>query len=114
MYTMRTFVGLAALIASFSIATSSCGGSTSGNGSSTVSTAPQSPPTQSRPSASAGNAVTVGNNVFTPGTIAVSAGQTVNWTWDACTGSAGYGASDTCVTHGIVFDDGVKSALQSE
>jgi plastocyanin len=86
-----------------------CGGS-SGSNASTQPLANSPPPIV--PSGS--NDVTVGNNVFAPGSVTIASGESVLWTWDACTGADGYGNAGTCVTHGIVFDDGTKSALQSE
>lgn len=62
-----------------------------------------------------GSGVTVGNNDFAPGSLSVTAGQTVTWTWDACTGYDPYtGQPGTCVTHGVTFDDGAHSDLQSQ
>ena len=54
--------------------------------------------------------VAVTNNVFTPASQTVSVGVGVQWAWDSCTGD-GYNGQ-TCVSHNIVFDDGVTSGLQ--
>jgi plastocyanin len=49
-----------------------------------------------------GNAVTVGNNFFSPVDLSVVAGTTVTWNWAA-------GAVD----HNVTFDDGEHSPTQS-
>ena len=94
---MNTIAGLAALLGGLA----ACGASTAPND-------------QRTPPPNGSNDVTVSNNVFSPSSVTVSAGQTIVWTWDACTGGGGYGSVKTCVNHKIVFDDGAKSALQSE
>src|SRR5512142_2490928 len=72
----------------------------------------------SGPSTSTGNpppanTVRVTNNAFTPGDLTVPAGTTVTWNWDSCS-SAPYGTGQTCVSHGVVLDDGsVASATLS-
>jgi plastocyanin len=43
----------------------------------------------------AANAVTVGNNFFSPAATSVAAGTTVTWTW-----------ADGAVEHNVTFDDG--------
>ena len=66
------------------------------------------------------NSVVLTNNVFTPPTLTTTVGSTVTWTWNACTSQAdgagnGYGTTTDCVTHQIVFDDGVgNSPLQAQ
>ena len=55
-------------------------------------------------------AVSVQNNFFSPTSKAVTAGMTVQWAWNSCTGDVYNG--QTCVAHNIVFDDGVTSGLQ--
>ncbi len=60
----------------------------------------------------AAGGVSVTNNTFSPASKTVSAGSTVNWAWNSCTQDAGYG--QTCVSHNIVFDDGVSSGLQDQ
>ena len=52
--------------------------------------------------------LTVTNNHFSPVTDSVSAGSTLTWTWNSCTGD-GYGGS-TCVSHSVQFDDGGPSS----
>lgn len=61
---------------------------------------------------STNNSVTVGNNYFDPPSTTVSAGTQVTWTWNTCNGD-GYGGQ-TCVSHGIAFDDGTTAPAQSE
>lgn len=58
------------------------------------------------------NRVTVANNSFDPGSVTVSVGTSVTWTWDACS-SDGYGGK-TCTDHNVTFDDGVVSSTKSE
>ena len=56
--------------------------------------------------------VAVTNNAFTPASQTVSVGSAVQWAWDSCTGDPYNG--QTCVSHNIVFDDGVTSGLQDQ
>jgi plastocyanin len=60
-----------------------------------------------------GDAVTVGNNQFAPADLTVSAGRTVTWTWDSCTGGDGYGNGQSCVSHNVTFDQGASSSTKS-
>ncbi|HEV8409597.1 MAG TPA: plastocyanin/azurin family copper-binding protein [Gemmatimonadaceae bacterium] len=66
------------------------------------------------------NSVVLTNNVFTPGSLSTTVGSTVTWTWNACTSQAsgdanGYGTTTECVSHQIVFDDGIgNSPLQDQ
>ena len=66
------------------------------------------------------NSVVLTNNVFTPGSLSTTVGSTVTWTWNACTSTAagsgnGYSTDTQCVTHEIVFDDGIgNSPLQDQ
>jgi plastocyanin len=72
------------------------------------------------PPAGTPNSVVLTNNVFTPGSITTTVGATVTWTWNACTSTAGssndgYGTNTSCVSHGLVFADGVgNSGVQSQ
>jgi plastocyanin len=66
-------------------------------------TSPNNPGSTGNPGGSSGsptatNAVTIGNNNFTPANIQVAVGTTVTWTWDA-----------SAVTHNVTFADGVAS-----
>jgi plastocyanin len=61
------------------------------------------------------NSVVLTNNIFTPGSLSTTAGSTVTWTWNACTSTAagtgnGYSTDTQCVSHQIVFDDGVGNS----
>jgi plastocyanin len=47
------------------------------------------------PTSGGGNAVTVGNNFFSPADISVTTGSTVTWTW-----------AQGAVSHNVTFDDG--------
>jgi plastocyanin len=54
--------------------------------------------------------IAVTNNAFTPASQTVTVGSAVQWAWDSCTGDPYNG--QTCVSHNIVFDDGVSSGVQ--
>ncbi len=56
--------------------------------------------------------ISVTNNVFTPVTKTVAVGATVQWAWNSCTDN-GY-SGQTCVSHNVVFDDGVSSGLMDQ
>lgn len=91
-----------------------CGGGGGGGGYSTGPTGGNNPPPTGNPVAT--NAVTLTPDAFTPNKISVSKGTTVTWNWDSCTtpsdGYGGYG-TPTCVSHNIMFDDGLTSSAQS-
>ncbi len=53
------------------------------------------------------------NNLFTPDAKTVSVGTAVTWAWNSCTDNGGYNGQ-TCVTHDILFDDGVTSGPLSQ
>jgi plastocyanin len=84
---MRTMALLASLLA----AALGCGGDSGG---SDTTGPPATPP--------GSNTVTVGNNFFSPASLAIATGATVTWQWAA-------GA----VTHNVTFDDGIRSVDQS-
>jgi plastocyanin len=69
---------------------------------------PPPPPTGGLPVAGTGVTVTVSNNDYSPDAVSVSAGTTVTWRWDSCTGD-GYGGQ-VCAFHSVTFDDGGPSA----
>jgi plastocyanin len=83
------------------ISAAACGGS--------YSSAPpqQQQPPGNTPPPSGGISVT--NNAFSPATKTVTAGSTVQWAWNTCTGDP-YGGSETCVSHNVTFDDGSASS----
>jgi plastocyanin len=56
--------------------------------------------------------ISVTNNAFSPAAKTVAVGTTVTWAWNSCTGD-GY-SGQTCVSHNVVFDDGVSSGLQDQ
>jgi plastocyanin len=98
-----------------------CGGGGGDGGGSPPPTAP--PPatgttggTPAAPSGGAastpveGTTVTVRNNSFGPGNLAVQIGGTVTWTWDSC-GDDGYGGQ-SCVSHDVTFAQGGGSRVQ--
>jgi plastocyanin len=60
----------------------------------------------------AADGISVTNNAFSPTAKTVSVGAAVDWAWNTCTPTPGYG--ETCVSHNIVFDDGVSSGLQDQ
>lgn len=89
-----------------------CGGSSTAPGSgSNGNNGNNNPPPQTGPG-STSDAITVGNNFFDPSATTVAVGTKVTWTWDAC-GSDGYGGQ-TCVSHGIMFDDGAQAPAQTQ
>lgn len=59
------------------------------------------------------NTVTVGTASFAPAAITVPVNTTVTWDWNSCSNDP-Y-AGQTCVSHGVVFDDTTiaGSAVQS-
>jgi plastocyanin len=85
---MRTMALLASLLA----VAWGCGGNS--GGSDTTTGPPTTPPGP--------NTVTVGNNFFSPGSLAIATGATVTWQWAA-------GAA----THNVTFDDNIHSDDQS-
>jgi len=99
-------VGLAAALGA-------CGGG--GDGGSSLSTNPggNPPPGGGTPPPPA-STVTLVNQAFSPTTITVTAGTTVTWKWNDCSGD-GYGGG-TCVVHQVAFDDGsgIKSDSQDQ
>ena len=100
------------LVAIVCVTLAACGGSSPNEPNTTTN---NNPPNNTPPSTNSGTSVMVENNDFAPGTLTITAGQTVTWTWDACSGYDPYtGTPGTCVTHGVMFDDGVKSDLQSQ
>lgn len=58
--------------------------------------------------------ISVLNNSFSPSSKSVTAGTTVQWAWNSCSGGDIYGSGQTCVAHNIVFDDGATSGLQDQ
>ena len=53
-------------------------------------------------------AISVTNDMFSPGTKTVAVGTTVKWAWNSCSGDAYNG--QTCVSHSVTFDDGTASS----
>ena len=86
------------------ISASACGG---GGGDQTTG-----PPAGNTPPPVGG--ISVIYNAFSPSAKVVTVGTTVQWAWNTCTGGDGYGGSETCVAHGVNFDDGVNSATQDK
>jgi len=56
--------------------------------------------------------ITVFNDRFSPVTKVVAPGVSVQWGWNTCTGSGGYGGGETCVEHNVTFSDGNSSGTQ--
>lgn len=79
-------------------------------GSGGYSTSPP-PPSGGVNTAPPAGGISVTNNAFTPAAKTVPTGTTVTWAWNSCT--SGY-SGQTCVSHDIVFDDGVSSGLQDQ
>jgi plastocyanin len=85
------------------ISAAACGGGySSGPPSQTPGNTP--PPT---------GAISVMNNNFSPAAKTVTAGSSVEWAWNSCTGDP-YGGTQTCVSHNIVFDDGATSGTKDQ
>lgn len=83
-----------------------CGGGAGGGN----ATGPGTPPNGN--TAPPPNGISVTNNAYTPDSMAVAVGATVNWTWNTCTGDVYSGQS--CVAHSVTFDDGTASATQQK
>ena len=49
------------------------------------------------------------NNAFSPAATTVTAGTTVVWAWNSCTGDP-YGGNQLCASHNVTFDDGSTSS----
>lgn len=103
------------LVACFALATAlaACGG----GGSSALSTSPggNTNPSGGGTTPAPSNLVTLANLTFSPNTITVSAGSTVNWKWNDCSGGDGYGGGyTTCVSHNVTFDDGTAIASTTQ
>jgi plastocyanin len=58
--------------------------------------------------------ISVLNNSFSPSSKSVTAGTTVQWAWNSCSGGDSYGSGQICVAHNVVFDDGATSGLQDQ
>jgi plastocyanin len=94
------------------IAAAGCGGSSTAPGSgNNINTGNNNPPPQNG-QGSTSDAISVNNNYFDPTATTVPVGTKVTWTWNACE-SDGYGGQ-TCVSHGIVFDDGAQAPSQTQ
>ena len=89
-----------------------CGG---GGGSSSTSPNPNpnpNPPVNTTPPV---GGISVQNDRFSPATKTITAGTSVQWAWNSCTGGDPYGGGQTCVSHSVTFDDGsASSALQGQ
>ena len=107
---MRNIQRLSALVVACAIL-GACGGGGSGGYSTGPNNNPNNNPPNNNPPT--GTQLTVANNYFTPSALAVPAGQAVTWTWNACSTDP-YGTGQTCVSHGIVFDDGTTSPTQTD
>jgi plastocyanin len=82
-------------------------GACGGGGGSSLSTNPGGTTNPGGGTQTTANSVTLVNQSFSPSSITVTAGSTVTWKWNDCSGGDGYGGGGaTCVTHQIAFDDG--------
>ena len=86
------------------ISAAACGGGGSSSG------PPSQTPGNTTPPA---GAISVTNNAFDPDAKIVTAGTSVQWAWNSCTGDP-YGGTQTCVFHNIVFDDGMTSGQKDQ
>ena len=57
--------------------------------------------------------IAVTNNAFSPAAKTIPVGTTVTWAWSTCSGGDIYGP-ETCVAHGVNFDDGTDSPTQEK
>jgi plastocyanin len=89
-----------------------CGGSSTAPSGGANNNNPPPPPPPGNTGGSTSNSIEVGNNFFDPSSTTVAVGTRITWSWNTC-GSDGYGGQ-TCVQHGILFDDGTASGAQSE
>ena len=105
---MRLFAGFSVL---FVVAVVGCGGSSTAPGTGSNNN-PITQPPPGNTGGSSSNTVTVSNNFFDPSSTNVAVGTKVTWTWNSCSGD-GYGGQ-TCVQHGLLFDDGTASGAQSD
>ena len=69
------------------------------------------PPAGNTPTPAGGISVT--NNAFSPAAKTITAGTTVTWAWNTCSGGGIYGP-DVCVAHGVNFTDGTNSPTQEQ
>ena len=59
--------------------------------------------------------ISVINNSYSPAGKTITAGTTVTWAWNSCTGGGIYGGGpETCVAHSVTFDDGTTSPTQEQ
>ena len=84
-----------------------CGGAASTSAPSSTTNTP-APPAPGTP-----NSVVITDNAFTPAALTTSVGAQVTWTWDSCRGGDGYGSTQSCTGHDVLFDDGTSSGTQS-
>ncbi len=87
-----------------------CGGGGSSGPDPYSNNTPPPPPSGNTPPLTGG--VTVRNNSFSPQSMNVRVGTTVQWGWSTCTGSGGYDSGETCVAHNVTFNDGTSSPTQ--
>ena len=93
------------------ISATACGG---GGGDSSIAPPPPPPPPSGNTPPPVG-AVSVTNNAFSPSAKTVAVNTTVQWAWNSCTGSGDpYGMGETCIAHGVNFDDGITSPTQGQ
>ncbi len=84
-----------------------CGG---GGGGSQSTSPPGNTPGNTPPPA---NGISVNNNGYSPASKTITAGGTVQWAWNTCTGDP-YGGQQSCVAHSVTFDDGATSPTQDQ
>jgi len=75
-------------------------------------TEPDAPPRPSGNTPPPPGGITVLNDQFTPSLRVIAPGGTIQWAWNTCSGSGGYGGGETCVAHNVTFDDGPASPTQ--
>ena len=108
MKSIRVLIGVIA-----AAVVSACGGGGSSSGYTTGVTNPGTGGTPNPGTPATTNTVTLSDQTFQPGVIAVPKGTTVTWNWASCTDTGGYGGYAGCVSHSVTFDDGIASPTQS-
>jgi plastocyanin len=71
------------------------------------------PPTGSNNTPPPPGGISVTNNAFSPAEKTITAGTTVTWAWSTCEAGGGYDG-ETCVAHGVNFNDGTNSPTQEK
>ena len=83
-----------------------CGGG--GSGTTSPNNPNPNPPVNTAPPV---GGISVTNDAFSPATKSITAGTSVQWAWNSCTGGNDpYGGGQNCTEHSVTFDDGSASS----